>query len=398
MAGKGFGQPGLTRKPCPGNLPQTAQPQLPANRCGHFLFAGFAIVPVMDKHLQTFDAVHAELPAFEGAAVPEWVHLLPTSSGAVQTLDKRGPYHVNDAELIIKNSFAEADKLPIDQDHAMDLAAKEGRPAPARGWIVEMQSRQDGIWGHVEWTKSGRELLEDRAYSGISPVIRYLATPGKDIVAIRRASLVNGPNLRGLHSLNQETDTMFQETIAKALGLPADASEGDISKALAALKSKGTGKEDNALQSQLGEIGTALGCETGATAQDILTAAQSVGSSESETVTALQATVTELSATVTGLQEGTKKSKAESFVDGAIQEKRVGVSAQRDRFIALHQRDPEGTETLIAGLPTLGATHTDIVPPKAEGEATSLNAAEDMVATQLGISAEDFAKAGEESQ
>ncbi|WP_241525726.1 phage protease [Pseudophaeobacter leonis] len=184
----------------------------------------------------------------------------------------------------------------------MDLAAKDGRPAPARGWIVAMQARQDGIWGRVEWTKSGRDLLEDRAYSGISPVIGHLATPGKDIVAIRRASLVNRPNLRGLNSLNQETDTMFQENIAKLLGLKADASEGDITTALNARLDTG----EDALQSQLGEIGTALGCEADASAEAILTAAQSVSAGKDETITALQASVKDLSATVTSLQSDSK--------------------------------------------------------------------------------------------
>ncbi|MEP1330112.1 phage protease [Pseudophaeobacter sp.] len=326
----------------------------------------------MDKHLQTFDAVHAELPAFEGAAVPEWVHLLPTSSGAVQTLDKRGPYHVNDAELIIQNSFAEADKLPIDQDHAMDLAAKDGRPAPARGWIVEMQSRQDGIWGHVEWTKSGRALLEDRAYSGISPVIGHLATPGKDIVAIRRASLVNRPNLRGLNSLNQETDTMFQENIAKLLGLKADASEGDITTALNARLET----DSVALQSQLGEIGTALGCETDATAEDILTAAQSASSGKDETITALQASVKDLSQTVTTLQEGEKKAAAVAFVDGAIRDGHVGVKPAREQYIAMHQADPEGVQNLIGKMPKIKGELLPDTPPGDGDTNLALNAQE----------------------
>lgn len=344
---------------------------MPANRCGHFLFAGFAIVPVMDKHLQIFDAVHAELPAYEGAAVPEWVHLLPTSSGAVQTHDARGPYQVTDPQLIISNSFAEAKKLPIDQDHAMDLAAKEGRPAPSRGWIVEMQSREDGIWGRVEWTETGRALLQDRAYSGISPVIGHLATPGKDIVAIRRASLVNRPNLRGLNSLNQETDPMFQETVAKLLGLEAGASESDITTALNARLENG----GNALQSQIDEIGVALGCANDAKPEDILTAAQSVGAAKDETITALQATVKDLSGTVTELQSAGKKAAAEVFVDGAIREGRIGVKPAREEYIAMHQENPDKVEKLIGAMPKIEGEILSDVPPTGDSN-LALNAQE----------------------
>lgn len=356
---------------------------------------GFAMVVAMDKHLQiSINAVYAELPASKEAEVPEWVQLLPTSHGAVQTFDARGPYHVTDPELIIQNSFAEADKLPIDQDHAMDLAAKEGRPAPARGWIVEMQAREDGIYGRVEWTPTGRALLEDRAYSGISPVIGHLSASDKAIVVIRRASLVNRPNLRGMTSLNQETDTMFQETIAKLLGLKPGASESDITTALNARLEPG----EDALQSQLGEIATALGCASDADAATIITAAQSAGTDESATITALQSTVTELSATVTSLQAESKLSAAETFVDAAIQEKRVGVAASRNHFITLHQRDPEGTETLIGKLPQLDATHTTIVPPASGDGATTLNAEETSVATLLGLSEDEMAGKSEASK
>ena len=59
-------------------------------------------------------------------------------------------------------------------------------PAPARGWIVELQGRQDGIWGKVEWTATGRDLVAGKAYRGISPVIEH--RPDNSIIAIRRAS------------------------------------------------------------------------------------------------------------------------------------------------------------------------------------------------------------------
>lgn len=50
--------------------------------------------------------------------------------------------------LTIRASMA-AGKLPVDECHATDKAAPDGRQAPARGWIVQMEVRADGLWGRV---------------------------------------------------------------------------------------------------------------------------------------------------------------------------------------------------------------------------------------------------------
>ncbi len=135
------------------------------------------------------------LPApTSGAEVPDWIHLLPP--GPIQTGDRRGPYSLIDAEAVARASLSEGDRLPIDENHATDLAAPKGLPAPARGWIVEMQAREDGVWGRVEWTDVGRDLVSGRAYRGISPVIAH--DKAKRVLAVLRASLINKPNLRGL--------------------------------------------------------------------------------------------------------------------------------------------------------------------------------------------------------
>ncbi|QAX29276.1 phage protease [Leisingera sp. NJS204] len=354
-----------------------------------------------NTHQTAILALHSELPGTAAAGAPDWVHLLPTTSGLVQTNDRRGPYNVTDAEKIIAASFAGTDKLVIDENHATDLAAPKGLPAPARGWITEMQAREDGIWGRVEWTGTGRALLEDRAFTRISPVVGVPAPNSREILAIHRASLVNKPNFRGLTALNQqENETMtFQETLAKMLGLAAGASEDDITKALAALKPGDT----VALQSQMGEIGVALGCAQGAAAPDILAAAKDAGTDEGKdqqivalqsSITALQGTVTALSETVTTSQAATQKAASEAAIDQAIREMRVGVAPNRDHYIAMHQENPERTASLIAGLPKLDATATTILPPETKDGAVSLQAEEANVATLLGLSPEQFA--GEE--
>ena len=250
-------------------------------------------------------SLNSQLLPVDSGEVPEWVHLLPTSDGMVQTNDARGPYHVANAEQIIAASFAEADRLPIDENHATDLAAPKGLPAPARGWIIEMQARDDGIWGKVEWSAEGRDLLATRAYRYLSPVIALPNKDAKTVDGILRASLVNRPNFRGLASLNQETDDMsFQKAVAKLLGLSPDASESDITAALKPADKAdkadkdGNTKKTTELQSQLGEIGTALGVADGG---DVLAAAKAANADLGFEI-ALQASVTELQAANATLQ------------------------------------------------------------------------------------------------
>ena len=131
-------------------------------------------------------------------AVPDWVHLTP--SGVFRGGDGRGPYRVADAAAVAAASMANG-KLPIDENHATDLAAPKGQPSPAMGWIVEMQPRPDGIWGRVEWTKTGHRLMSEAGYRGISPVFLH-ETDGGTIKKILRAALTNNPNLPQLTALN----------------------------------------------------------------------------------------------------------------------------------------------------------------------------------------------------
>ena len=157
----------------------------------------------------------------DSGAAPEWLHLLP--AGKALTRDGRGPYHVADAARLIAESMAAAgNKMVLCENHATDLSAPKGGAAPARGWIVDLQERADGIWGRVSWTEEGRRLVEDQAYRGVSPVISH-ASDGA-IVRILRASLVNQPNILGLTSLHMTVPVAHKmdaidKSIAAYLGL-----------------------------------------------------------------------------------------------------------------------------------------------------------------------------------
>lgn len=326
------------------------------------------------------------LPEISGEAdVPEWIHLVP--AGQVDTHDGRGPYELADAQAVIEASLAARGDIEIDENHATFLAAPKGGEAPARGWIVEMQARDDGIWGRVKWTDEGRRLVASRAYRRISPVFGLAAKGSKKIASILNVSLVNRNNLRGLVALNQQqepTPMEFMAKLAELLGLEAGADEAAITAAIEALKEPDA--DEAAMQSQLAEIGKALGCDDGADATVVLNAAKAaaVAQGDEETIAALQAEVVDLGTKVKTLTEGNAKTAAETFVDTAIREGRVGVKPQRDRFIALHMRDAAEAEAVINGLPKLGSTPTTLKPPAPKDGSVALNAEQIKVARMLG--------------
>lgn len=339
--------------------------------------------------LPLFKATMAARDLDQTGEVPEWVHLLPTVSGAVQTSDQRGPYTVEDAQAIIAASFADQPKLQIDENHAEDLKSGKGEPSPARGWITELQARADGIWGKVEWTGAGRALVADKAYRAMSPVI--LHDKAKRVVAILRASLVNRPNLKGLVSLNQETSMDAMAQMAAALGLSEGASADDILAAIKALKDKKP-EGETAMQSALSTIGVAFGLAADA-APEAVVAAANLAKGGKDQLVALQAQVTELTGQLTALQSADKRKAAEAFIDKAIADRRAGVNAtNRETMIALHMSDKATAEQLVNGMPMLTATGTVQTPPPAKDGVVSLNAAQIEAAQKLGLSQEAYAK------
>lgn len=303
----------------------------------------------------------------DAATAPEWIHLIP--AGEIRTNDGRGPYRVNDMTALMAASLKAGDKLVLDSVHATDLAAPRGEDAPARGWIVELQARADGIWGRVEWTATGRRMVEDREYRGVSPVIAHR----KDgtVVQLLRASLVNAPNFQGLKALHQEERRMdFRAKLLEVLGLGSDADDDAI---VAAISSKLEAKSDDraeALQSALGSIAVAVGLDGKAETSAIVAGVEQLKAAEGadERITALQAELAGVTTELSALRTDSKKKAAEAFVDGAIAAGRMGIKPVRDRYISMHMKNAAETEELVNAMPILEAGRT---LPTTPGSSTS---------------------------
>lgn len=330
-------------------------------------------------------ALCAELPipAGDGAAPPAWIHLLP--AGQIATVDGRGPYRVAGADALIAASLNGADvRLPIDENHAIDLLAPQGHAAPARGWIVAMQSRADGIWGQVEWTDVGRQLVADRAYRHISPVISHRADG--TVTGVLRASLVNRPNLRGLAALHQQDPSMdFITQMRKALGLPETADEAAVIAATTALST-----QVSTHAAQLAPIAKAVGLQEGAEGAAVLQAVQTLAD-PAKTVPATA--VVALQAEITTLKTDRAREKAEAVVEAAIKAGKIAQPAvMRDHYIARHMADPVAVEKELGALVSLHSRSGGrIVPPKAKDGEPVLDVEEAKLVALMGLDPKAYA-------
>jgi phage I-like protein len=286
---------------------------------------------------------------------PEWVHLLP--AGDIRGRDGRGPYRATDMAAIIAASLA-GGKLVLDENHATDLAAPKGQSAPARGWIVDLHHREDGLWGKVDWTEEGRSIVS--GYRGISPAIVHQ----KDgtVLAIARASLTNTPNFAGLVALHQQEKTMdFRVWLVGALGLPSDADDEAIKAAFEKLVKAPAAEV--ALQSALNPIAVAAGLAEGSDAAAVLAGVMQLAGGADDRVVALQSELAGVTTRLNTLTEASTRKDAVAFVDAAIAAGRVGVKPQRDRYISMHMKDAAEAEALVNAMPILapGATTLTVV-------------------------------------
>ncbi len=353
-----------------------------------------------------------DLPPADGESkVPDWIHLSPL--GRVETLDGRGPYDVADAQAIIQASFEKRGDLEIDVNHASFLSAPNGGDAPARGWIVEMQAREDGIWGRVNWTEEGRRLVASRAYRRISPVFQLDQPGGSKVVGILNASLVNRNNLRGLAALNaeQETSTMNEvlAKLKKMLGLADDAEDDEIWRSLsavidAAAAERAKNASGAAMQAAMGEIAAALGVATTELKPEAVVAAAKAATAkpgDGKVIASLQAEITNLGGQLNAVLEKQSRDRASAFVDGEYKRGRQIPSDLRDHYIAMHMQDPDRIEKELGAFPIIGGRMIAGAPPAAKDGEIALQSAYLDAARLLGIPVADYAatlKAEREAQ
>lgn len=344
-------------------------------------------------------AVHAVALAAIDATTGEgtagnWIMLMP--AGVFSGRTGRGPFDtggVAEMSAIIERTLKRAGgtEIVVDYDHQTIFAAIPGvgGRAPAAGWIKEFQVRDDGLWGRVEWTAAAAASIRAGEYRYISPTFYAPKETGK-VQLLLSAALTNTPDLdlsvvAASALLPTETETNDMKSIAKALGLPEDASEADILVAM------------NALLATNAALVAASGAAKPEDAVTAITAMRASAGTVDPTQYVPIAQVIALQADVKALQTTVATDKAETDVAQAIADGKI-MPSLKDWAIDLHKSNIAAFNAFLEKSPVLTASQrTAIVAPPATGEA-SLDDADLLVMSQMGLSREDMLKAKKEME
>ena len=173
---------------------------------------------------------------FEEGKLPQRILLLP--AGQIEGRDGR-KWLNSEPEAVLESFSGLGRDLPVDIEHATEIRAPKGEPAPAAGWIKALSNEDGAIWGEVEWLDAGKQLVGGRQYRYLSPVILYRPSD-RVITGLTSVGLTNQPNLR-LGALNSEQDGEEQimdelKKVKVALGLTEDADTEQALNAITKLK------------------------------------------------------------------------------------------------------------------------------------------------------------------
>lgn len=354
---------------------------------------------------QTATAVLCAALPVEGGKAPEWVQVIP--AGAFTAVDGRA-WTLKDATAVIAASLAGAAGgiLAIDYDHAADLAAPKGLPAPAAGWMTALEARADGIWARVDWTPAGGAAVAAKEYRFLSPAFHH-AKDGA-VTSILGAGLVNRPALHQLAQLashqGDRMDPTLQGLLA-ALGLPETTDQATALAAVTALKAGAT--------TPPAALCSAVGLQAGASADTVALAAKAavdgVKAIAAAAGLAADAGVAQVVTAVTALKAGSsiadgqvvaltarlqalEADKTMGKVDAAIAAGKFP-PAQRDNLLALAAADPARLDAWIASQPVVlkpGTADPATGKPPVDG---ALTAEQKSVCTAMGLSEDAYKKA-----
>lgn len=317
----------------------------------------------------------ASTPADAATTAPEWIELLP--AGVFYGRDGRGPFRLDDPTAVIASTTALQMNagIPIDYDHATDFGAPEGRPAPAAGWIRELEVRGGAVWGRVEWTARAQSSIVAREYRYVSPVFQFDPKDGV-VTCLLRAGLTNNPNLhltaiaasRTAAANNQTKDEQMEfptQELRDLLNLEGDATASDILAKVRELRAAG-----DAASSQ----------STSTHAHD---------PAHYVAIVEFERALTELNA----LKADRARERAAHMVEDAIRAGKI-VPAQREWAIAYCAADARGFQAFAAKQPSILGENLGLSgqPPADRRADIGLNAAELAICAQLGLKHSEFVR------
>lgn len=320
----------------------------------------------MKKHIALNTDLSA-LPSTEGQA-PEWIELIPPGP-AITGRDGRTWLFDELAQRLVLAAFADRGiDMVIDWEHSTEVAAPQGEPAPAAGWIDQLELRAGALWGHVTWTPRAGDQVAAREYRFVSPVFDY-DDIYRRILRMVSVGLTNKPNLV-LTALNHEQTEIHKLplpiALTASLGLDANATDDQVITAVNQLKATATAR--NSEQPSLADF-VPRG-DYALVERRALNAEQAL--SEHKAAEYKAVVDTEINAAL----------KAGKITPATADYHRAACSEQAglDRF-----------REYVKAAPVVGAP-SGLDEHKPDGTSTALNAEEKHVAKLMGMSEADFIK------
>lgn len=309
-----------------------------------------------------------------------------------------GPWHLTPQaaqRLIAANSSRQAEIL-IDFEHQTLLAAENGKPVPAAGWVdprsLEFRADGDepGLYGRVTWAGDTAALIAADQYRYLSPVFTYDAHTGEPLdllhVGLTNFPAIDAPLVAALSRAHPPVtarggapsaptpedpmNELLKKLLAK-LGLSEDASEDDALAALAKLQDSATQAE-----AATAEV-AALKAATPDPTQYVPLAVFEAERAERMKLAAL-----------------TAQGDVTRMIDEAIADGRL-LEPQRAYAEQLGKTDLAALKGLIdsaAPIAALKGLQTQGQPPAGAGGDTAPDAAALAVCRALGLSPEEYAK------
>ncbi len=100
---------------------------------------------------------------FKEVDIPDQIHIIPIGEWMH---DAYGPMIINNADI---REFAQNFNAGIRKGVFITAGHEGWDELPAVGWFKEVEVRDDGLWGTVEWNSNGIEALQDKQWKFFSP-------------------------------------------------------------------------------------------------------------------------------------------------------------------------------------------------------------------------------------
>lgn len=135
--------------------------------------------------------------------LPEWLHCVPIGQWLGHWSGRAFAVGVDECAAILASHVRAGIDIVVDFEHqSLHAGYGQGPSAPAAGWIDRLETRADGVWGHVrEWCPRGAASLAAREYRYLSPVLEFgspdRATGTPRACVLSSVALTNQPFFAG---------------------------------------------------------------------------------------------------------------------------------------------------------------------------------------------------------